>query len=342
MAVNYTNAATTEIPAYIQAGGQQLLETVGGTYSPDGTLTDPGLIDQPYQTYAQGNPDTNQVVDQDALQLNAYQSAGQGIGAYEPYMGRATEAAVNAGNFNTALPDQPNVGAAAHNALLTGTGTGIDSLSTFQNPYQQDVIDATTSEMDRAHTQDMVGLDARAAQSGAFGGSRHGVAEAEAMRNHETNRTNAVAGLNQAGFDTATANNEAYLGRNVQGGQAMGNLGTNEANVNLDISRVEGGLGGLAQTYGINDTNMMATYGDRQQGYSQSVRDADVNSFYEEQAIPYQQAGFYSDMLNGVPSSSSTMTQSTSPNPSTLSQGIGAVGTYASIGNQFGWWGGDE
>lgn len=339
MALDYINQTTKEIPAYLQAAGQQLVETVGGTYDVNGNLTTPGLMQGDYSTFNTANPGINRVTDRDRLQLNAYQSVDGGIGSYEPYMANAGVATGAAGDFNTTLEDQGNIGQDARSAMQVGVGTGIDSLSQFQNPYQQDVIDATMGEMNRQYSIDTNSRNAQAVEAGAYGGSRHGILESEAARNHEANRTNAIAKLNQTGFDTATKNNEAYLDRSVRAGQGIGDLGINEATLNNETARVQGTLGGLAQTYGINDINLQATFGDREQAYNQSVRDSDISNFYENQQIPYQQAGFYSDMLNGVPSSSSSMQTKISPSPSNLSQGIGALGTYASVGNQFGWWG---
>ncbi len=341
MALEYVNQTNEEIPAYLQAAGQQLVETVGGTYDLNGNLTTPGLMQDEYETYDTANPGIGRVTDRDQLQLNAYQSVAGGIGAYEPYMAQASAAANAGADFNTTLEDQGNIGQDARTAMQTGSGTGINSLSQFQNPYQQNVIDATTSEMNRQYDIESMKRNANAAKSGAFGGSRHGIMESEAARNHEANRTNAIAKLNQSGFDTATKNNESYLNRAIQGGQAMGNLGVNASQLNNETARTQASLGGLQQSYGINDINLQATFGDREQAYNQTVRDADIANFYENQQIPYTQAGFYSDIINGVPSSSSTMQTQIKPGPSTLTQGIGALGTYASVGNQFGWWGDD-
>ncbi len=357
MTVQYTTAGISDVPAWMQAAGQQLSETVGGTYDTGGNLipqtladgsTTLGLMNDPYRTFSQANPSINRVANQDALQIAAYEGAGTGIGAYSPYMTGADTALDRAGQFNTAaqiddgtgnMIANPNLGANAASALGTGVDTGIGTLSQFQNPYQTNVIDATMDEMNRQHNMDMNQLQAGAVQAGAFGGSRHGVAESESLRGHEANRTAALAKLNAEGFNTANKMNESYMNRSLQGGQMMGNLATNESQANLDAARVGSAIGGLAQQYGTNDINLQAHYGDRAQKYNQSVTDAAAKEHYERQAVPFQMAGFYSDILNGVPTSQSTMTQQTAPNPSALSQGIGALGTYASIGNQFGWWG---
>ena len=83
MALEYVNQTNEEIPAYLQAAGQQLVETVGGTYDVNGNLTTPGLMQDEYETYDTANPGIGRVTDRDQLQLNAYQSVAGGIGAYD-------------------------------------------------------------------------------------------------------------------------------------------------------------------------------------------------------------------------------------------------------------------
>jgi hypothetical protein len=234
------------------------------------------------------------------------------------------------------------IGGLARGSFETAAGTGMGpggAFSQFQNPYQQNVIDATMTEMDRQRAMEQNQVNAAAAQAGAYGGSRHGVAEAEMRRGYDQNKLAALAQLNAQGFNTASGMTQDYLNRNAQVGQGAGQLGIAEGNLNLDASRVESGLGGLAQQYGINDINVLGTYGDRAQGYNQMARDSAAKDYYDKEMKPFQMAGFYSDIIQGAPSSSSSITSGSSPGPSSMAQGIGALGTYASIGQDFGWWG---
>lgn len=336
MAIQYTTAGQSTIPAWMEATNRQLLDSVGGKYDQEGNLLEPGLVDQEYLTYNEANPNRPRVVNQDNMQIDAYNAVKnvdpeKGIGGYKPYL---TNAGINITDA-TGVFDESN----ARNQVTTGTGTGIGTLAQYFNPYQQHVIDATMNEMNRQHTMDLNTMNANAAKASAYGGSRHGVLEAEMNRNHEQNRMNMLAQLNAQGFDVASNMNKDYLNRNLTGAQTSNQIDATEAQTNIDAARVNNTLAGQAQTLGTNDVNLQAHYGDRAQTYNQSVRDSAVQDYYEKEMRPFQVAGFYSDILQGVPSNQSTLTTQTAPEPSSLSQGIGALGTYAAIGNQFGWWG---
>ena len=77
-----------------------------------------------------------QVAAQDPFQTQAYTLAGQGIGAYQPYITQA------------------------------GAYTGPGSQAQFMSPYQQDVIDATLDEYDLQAQKGLSGIGLLAAQSG--------------------------------------------------------------------------------------------------------------------------------------------------------------------------------
>lgn len=80
------------------------------------------------------------------------------------------------------------------------------NIAAFQNPYTQQVVDTTMADMNRGRMMalNQVGADATAA--GAYGGSRHGIAEAETNRNFFDTMGQTVAGLRSDGFNTSVQN----------------------------------------------------------------------------------------------------------------------------------------
>ncbi len=44
------------------------------------------------------------------------------------------------------------------------------------------------------------------------------------------------------------------------------------------------------------------------------------------------------DVIQGTPSAANQYVSGTASQPSQIAQGIGALGQYATIGKQFGWW----
>ena len=97
-----------------------------------------------------------QVAGQDALQTQAATLASSGVGSYQPFLTSAQQALTTAGGL-----------------------TGSQAYKQFMSPYQQDVIDATLQDFDRQAAMQRQNIGQRAYQSGAFGGGRQGVAEAE-------------------------------------------------------------------------------------------------------------------------------------------------------------------
>ena len=123
-----------------------------------------------------------QVAGQDPYQTQAYNLAGSGIGAYQPYITQA--------------------------AAYTGPG----SQSAFMSPYQQDVIDATMAEYDLQAQKGLTGIGQLAAQSGNLGGGREGVMRSEYQSKSDLNRALLQSGLLQQGFGQAQkAAQQAYM-----------------------------------------------------------------------------------------------------------------------------------
>ncbi len=114
-----------------------------------------------------------QVAAQDPLQTQAYNLAGAGVGAYQPYL---TQQAAYSGP--TAY--QP-----------------------FMSPYQQDVIDATLADFDKQAAKDLTNVGLMAAQSGNLGGGREGVMRSEQATQSNLDRAALLATLRQQGFNTA-------------------------------------------------------------------------------------------------------------------------------------------
>ena len=115
-------------------------------------------------------------------------------------------------------------------------------------------------------------------------------------------------------------------------GQTIGGLGVNTA-----------GLGQLGQQMGVQDINTLLGIGGLEQGQTQKGLDVARANELAEQALPYQQVGFMSDIFRGVPALQSTYSTTTTPGPSTGSQmlglgiaGLGAVGQAGGFNKMFG------
>ena len=141
------------------------IETLGQDYAKQIT----GLTATPVDT----SKFAPQVAAQDPLQQQAATLAGQGIGAYQPYIQQA----------------QQYMGPQGYQA--------------FMSPYQQDVISQTLSEFDRQRQMQEQQIRNQAIQSGAFGGGREGVQLAEFGAQSGRERALLQSGLLQQGFNQA-------------------------------------------------------------------------------------------------------------------------------------------
>lgn len=82
-------------------------------------------------------------------------------------------------------------------------GAGAPDVAAFMNPYQQQVIDSMRPEFDRQRSLALNALDSRATQAGAFGGSRHGIAQGTALAEVGRAESDAIARLLYGGYQDA-------------------------------------------------------------------------------------------------------------------------------------------
>jgi hypothetical protein len=135
-------------------------------------------------------------------------------------------------------------------------GAGAQGMQQYMDPYTNQVIDATTSDIQRAGAEQQVGIEAAAAKAGAFGGSRHGLVEAENLRNINQEIARTSAGLRSQGFQTAA-------GLSMQDADRALAAGT--ANQGADISRMQAGTQSrIANAQNLNQANIANMQGQNQ------------------------------------------------------------------------------
>lgn len=94
------------------------------------------------------------------------------------------------------------------------------AIARFQNPYQQDVVNATMGQIGQDRSVAFNQLDDRLARSGAFGDKRRGIQEAEVAGQFDRTTAQTLAGLNSANYGQA-------LGVAQGENQAANNYGLN-------------------------------------------------------------------------------------------------------------------
>lgn len=161
---------------------------------------------------------------------NAYTAALQGTQGAMNYQPQSVGTqfgyqpmAVGAQNVNTQFGYNP----AQVQAGTVGTQFGYDpaqvqaqtaagGMAAYQNPYTQQVIDQSMSDLDRQRQMQQRTTGAQATAAGAFGGSRHGIAEAETNRAYAEKGGQLAGQLRAQGFNTALGAAQQDVTRQLQ------------------------------------------------------------------------------------------------------------------------------
>jgi hypothetical protein len=196
--------------------------------------------------YAQANlAPSESYLNQSVGQMqSATAQPGFGKGVENAYLAaeQAKLAAAQPG-FNQATSTlQQGIGA------LGGGAQGYDPASAqkFMNPYQQQVIDESTRQINRQADIQRQNLQAQAVRAGAFGGSREGVQRAELERATAEQRNAAIVGALSSGYNTAQQQAQTAFEQQQQRqlAQAQGYQGA--AGTQASIAAQQAGLGQTA------------------------------------------------------------------------------------------------
>lgn len=214
--------------------------------------------------------------------------------------------------------------------LQTGAdtvGAGITALQPggadrFQNQFVQDVIDQNLADITRQGDIARQQIGSRAVQQGAFGGSRQAIAEQELQRNLADTFARQSAGLRAQAFESAQDRAQKASELFTKAGIATA------------------GLGEAQQGAQMRDVQLLSSLGGQEQQQQQSELDALRATSTQRQFEPYQRLSFMSDIFRGVPSTATTLSSTTTPDPSRFSQIAGIGGGIASLMGAFGGGGG--
>jgi hypothetical protein len=171
--------------------------------------------------------------------------------------------------------------------------------------------------------------------SGAFGGSRQGIAQGEIAANVLDQQARTGSQLRSAGFQQAQNLAQQQAQQQLRQAQLTGQLGQTTGALGQSIGQLgtaTAGLGQLGQQMGVQDINTLLGIGGLEQGQTQKGLDIARANELAQQNLPYQQVGFMSDIFRGVPALQQTTSKTTSPPPSTTSQMLGlaqaGIGAY--------------
>ena len=236
------------------------------------------------------------------------------------------------------------------------------NLQAYQNPYEQQVVNQSLSDIERQRQMQQNMMGAQAQSANAFGGSRFGIAEAETNRAFADQAARTASGLRLGGYQNAqqmaqqdlasqmqaqTANQQAALSAGTTSAQMQQqtNLANQQANMQSQMANQQAGLGGAQFRLGAANqlgdlSNLgfgmgrqvnqdLAVQGAMQQALQQQLIDASRAQYQDYTQAPIQalqtQLGAYGGSQTGE------QTQTTTKKPGLfdyLSLGAGVAGSY--------------
>ena len=235
--------------------------------------------DTPYQSYS-----GQRVAGLNSDQQSAFQTVRDAQGNYQPY-------------FNQA----------AYSASIGSSPITSADIARYTNPWQNQVVNATMANLAETNEQQRQGLVGNAIASGAFGGDRAGVAQAELARQQGLANGQTLAGLQSQGFNTALGAAQADRSAAQAGASQYGNLA------------------GLSMSLPFSGANQLLQTGNQQQQQAQNELNVPYQNFLEQRSYPFQTTQWLAGVGTGVGSQmggTSNGTQ-TSPAPNLLNSIIG-------------------
>ena len=179
-------------------------------------------------------------------------------------------------------------------APLMNAGNVAGTAQQLMNPYQQNVVDTTMSELQRQNQMALNQVGQGAAAAGAFGGSRHGVAQGETNRGFADAAARAAGQLNQSGYQQAMADS-MNIGQRNQGAA--------DANLNRQLQAAQqmqsSGQARMEQDLGY--ASALAGSGASQRDRDQAVKDLNLADFYEQQNHPLDMLSLRQQALGLTP-----------------------------------------
>ena len=210
----------------------------------------------------------------------------------------------------TRLAVQTGVGAGttAQGIAQLQAAAAAPNIQQFFNPFDQFV----TGEILRQGQQMQNQLAGQAVRSGAFGGGREGVQQAELQNRILSN----IGRARQQGFGTAL--------------QAAQNQQRTQAAVGQQLL----GAGQLQQQMGQQDISQLMAAGGVQRQLAQAALDAQRQSTLQQQFEPFQRAEFLANLYAAGPKTQSGVTMGTAPTTSPLAQAVGTgIGAFTAFQN---------
>lgn len=225
----------------------------------------------------------------------------------------------------------------------------------YMNPYTQTALQASLDESNRQNDIARLADQGRAAKAGAFGGSRHGIVDAERDRNLMQTQNQMIANANNQAYGQAQQQFNADANRTASNSQFNTTMGLQAFNANRDQFNTDsnrdlqaastwGSLGAARNAAYLNGANALMNAGNAQQQNVQQNYNTAYGDFKEQQQYPWTQLSNLMGTLKQQPVNMGQTTTSQQPTASTGQQmaglgiaALGAAGAAGGFGKLFSW-----
>jgi hypothetical protein len=210
---------------------------------------------------------------------------------------------------------------------------GQDQAQQYMSPYMQSVVDIQQAAAQRQADIAGTSRGAQAVQSGAFGGSRQAIMDAEAARALADQKGAIQAQGLQSAYSQAQQQFNADQAQRMQA--QMANIGQQQFGANLGMQGLQTGLQAAGtmgqmgqniygQQMGINQ--LQSQLGGQQQAFEQSKINQQIQDYATAQQYPMMQLGNMSALTRGLPMQSSTTSMyQAAPSPMSQLAGLGTA-----------------
>jgi len=272
------------------------------------------------------------------LQIQARQ-ASQGLGQFMPFIDQARGMIEEgAGTVSGGI-------GALQRAEQSGIGAtqmfDPSSASMFYDPYEDQVVQQTLQDINRAAAQQDIGLRDRAISQGAFGGSRGRIAQEELARQTGRGAAEAVGALRSQGFgraqDAAMRSFEAQQGRQAGLASLQSGLAGQQAALGGQQAALGQGIASLGQQgQGMlgSQINLLNQLGAQGQATQQAALSRQFGAAQQLAQEPLQRLQTGQALLAGSPmggisggTGTSAYQRGVYQQPTALGQAVGAAGT---------------
>ena len=206
---------------------------------------------------------------EDVANLGFQQYGGERVAGFSPTEIAGRERAAELAQMGLGMP-QAQTAADVAQQVSQFSYADPSAVEARMNPFIQQALDPALRQLREQQTQTLQGLSAQAERAGAFGGSRQGVLEAEALKGFGQQAGDILSRGYASAFDRAT---------DLMGQEAQTQL--------AGASALSGAANQLRQL-GFADADVLRTLGAEERGLQQANLEADYADFIRQQAFPYQ------------------------------------------------------